>query len=73
MSTKLYSRSSLTVKFRQPEQDSTVPFEYEPLILICFISELYISILKIGIKMTKKMATRTSPANKVKIPLIADL
>ena len=54
-------------------QDSTVPFVYSPLILICFISEEYIVIMKIGTKMKKKRMTRASPSNRVKMPLETDI
>jgi hypothetical protein len=54
-------------------QDSTVPFTYSPLILICFISEEYISIIKIGIKMKIKRMARASPNNIVKMPLETDI
>ena len=70
---KLDARASRTVKFVQPVQDSSVPFPYSPLILICFISELYFSILKIGTKMKKKTMARASPDIIVKMPLVADL
>jgi hypothetical protein len=41
--------------------------------LICFISEEYISIIKIGAKMKKKRIARASPNNRVKMPLETDI
>jgi hypothetical protein len=69
----VYSRASRTVKFLQSVHHSTLPKFSIALILIWFVSDLYISILMIGKKIEKKATERINADNIVNKPLVADL
>jgi hypothetical protein len=61
------------VKSLHPVHFSTIPYRFSPLILNYFVFDMYVSILKIGTKMYKKMMARVNPDRIVKKPLVPDL